>query len=254
MYIDVLSIIGVFVSNIKTISYSKIFIVRNVEVMLDKDIANFYGVDVRTLNKAQSRHKERFQHDVFRLTKDEYSSILQSFDLPLPKGHLPLVYSKRAAFGVAYFLDVKNALEVAETILDGFIAFINIQRGLPNPENQLTLLNKKVLKLVDDLEKHKPSVNNHFLAPVTLIQGNQNQVQIGVQEEVVLNLFKLMSDSQVVNNQDLQKLLTIAIEKNSKKDKEGLLDTLKKIVETGSGLSSITTSIPAIIEVVKKII
>ena len=52
---------------------SKIYTIRGLQVMLDSDLAKFYGVEVRVLNQAVKRNKERFPEDfMFQLTKEEY--------------------------------------------------------------------------------------------------------------------------------------------------------------------------------------
>ena len=51
---------------------SRILTVRGVQVMLDRDLAELYGVETRVLNQAVRRNAERFPADfMFRLTKDE---------------------------------------------------------------------------------------------------------------------------------------------------------------------------------------
>lgn len=52
---------------------SRIHIIRGRQVMLDKDLAELYGVEVKNLNKAVNRNIERFPEDfMFRLTKEEH--------------------------------------------------------------------------------------------------------------------------------------------------------------------------------------
>ena len=51
---------------------SRILTVRGVQVMLDRDLAMLYGVDVKRVNEQVKRNIERFPEDfMFRLTKDE---------------------------------------------------------------------------------------------------------------------------------------------------------------------------------------
>ena len=51
---------------------TKIFTIRGVQVMLDRDLAKLYGVETRALNQSAKRNKERFPTNfVFRLTKKE---------------------------------------------------------------------------------------------------------------------------------------------------------------------------------------
>ena len=51
---------------------SRIFTIRGVQVMLDRDLAGLYGVLTKNLNKAVKRNIERFPKDfMFQLTKEE---------------------------------------------------------------------------------------------------------------------------------------------------------------------------------------
>ena len=50
----------------------KIFVIRGVQVMIDRDIAEFYGVETRRLNEQVKRNIERFPEEfMFQLTRDE---------------------------------------------------------------------------------------------------------------------------------------------------------------------------------------
>ena len=51
---------------------SKIFLVRGKKIMLDRDLANLYGVETKALNQAVRRNKKRFPADfMFQLNKQE---------------------------------------------------------------------------------------------------------------------------------------------------------------------------------------
>ena len=55
-----------------------IFLIRGEKVMLDRDLAELYGVDTRTLNQSVRRNLERFPPDfIFELTRDEIAGISQ---------------------------------------------------------------------------------------------------------------------------------------------------------------------------------
>ena len=57
---------------------SKIYIVRNKKIMLDRDLAELYEVETRALNQAVSRNMERFPEEfMFQLTSEEFE-ILKS--------------------------------------------------------------------------------------------------------------------------------------------------------------------------------
>ena len=55
-----------------------IFLIRGEKVMLDRDLAELYGVETRTLNQSVRRNLDRFPRDfMFGLTRDEIHGISQ---------------------------------------------------------------------------------------------------------------------------------------------------------------------------------
>src|SRR4030042_165824 len=55
-----------------------ILMIRGQKVMLDRDLAQLYGVETRALNQAVRRNKDRFPEDfMFRLTREEIMRISQ---------------------------------------------------------------------------------------------------------------------------------------------------------------------------------
>jgi hypothetical protein len=49
-----------------------IYLIRNEKVMLDRDLADLYGVPTKAFNQAVKRHKDRFPPDfMFQLTMQE---------------------------------------------------------------------------------------------------------------------------------------------------------------------------------------
>ncbi|WP_407434569.1 ORF6N domain-containing protein [Treponema sp.] len=54
----------------------KIFVIRGVQVMIDRDIAELYGVETRRLNEQVKRNIERFPEEfMFQLTRDEIDNL-----------------------------------------------------------------------------------------------------------------------------------------------------------------------------------
>lgn len=59
---------------------NKIFIIREVKVMLDKDLAELYGVSTSNLNKSVKRNIKRFSEDfMFQLNKKEFEILIFQF-------------------------------------------------------------------------------------------------------------------------------------------------------------------------------
>jgi hypothetical protein len=57
---------------------SKIYVIRGIKVMLDRDLAELYGTSTSRLNQQVKRNAERFPEDfMFSLTKNEIDRISQ---------------------------------------------------------------------------------------------------------------------------------------------------------------------------------
>jgi hypothetical protein len=66
--------IGPVITDEKIIN--KIYLIRNMKVMLDSDLAAMYGVEARVLNQAVKRNQERFPKDfIFQLTSLEFENL-----------------------------------------------------------------------------------------------------------------------------------------------------------------------------------
>jgi hypothetical protein len=56
----------------------RIYLIRRQKVMIDRDLAELYGVETRELNQAVKRNIKRFPEDfMFTLTRDEIMNLSQ---------------------------------------------------------------------------------------------------------------------------------------------------------------------------------
>ncbi len=66
---------------------NRIHTIRNVQVMLDSDLAELYGVETKNLNKAVKRNKDRFPENfMFQLTPHEFENLKSQFVTSSEKG------------------------------------------------------------------------------------------------------------------------------------------------------------------------
>ena len=66
---------------------SKIYEIRGQQVMLDRDLADLYGVETKVLNQSVKRNIERFPDDfMFQLTNEE----TQNWKSPTSKKSSPI--------------------------------------------------------------------------------------------------------------------------------------------------------------------
>jgi hypothetical protein len=60
---------------------NKIYLIRGQKVMLDRDLAELYGVETRVLNQAVRRNLDRFPDDfMLSLTRDEIMQLITNCD------------------------------------------------------------------------------------------------------------------------------------------------------------------------------
>ena len=125
----------------------KIYIIRGQKVMLDRDLAEMYGVEVKRLNQAVKRNSSRFPEDfMFRLTSEE-NNLLRSQIVTLEKGK----YSKYSPFAFT-----EQGVAMLSSVLNSEIAIqVNIQIiRLFTKMKQLILDNKDLWMKIEKIEQH----------------------------------------------------------------------------------------------------
>lgn len=65
---------------------SKIFVIRSKQVMIDRDLAELYGVETKRITEAVKRNAERFPEEFrFQLTKEEFDFLRSQFATSKPE-------------------------------------------------------------------------------------------------------------------------------------------------------------------------
>jgi len=105
---------------------SRIYTIRNKEIMLDEDLAKLYEVDTKVFNQAVKRNIERFPDDFrFQLTEKEYESLRSQFvTLKNARGqhrkYLPYVFTEQGLYMLSAVLKSSVAIEVSIEIMRTF--------------------------------------------------------------------------------------------------------------------------------------
>jgi len=109
----------------------KIFEIRGLRVMLDRDLAELYGVEIRVLKQAVRRNIQRFPKEfLIELNADEYKA-LRSQNVILKRGQ----HSKYLSFaftepGVAMLSSVLNSELAIQVNIQIILAFIKLREML----------------------------------------------------------------------------------------------------------------------------
>lgn len=110
---------------------SRIFTIRGMQVMLDKDLAELYGVNTMRLNEQVRRNMERFPESFcFQLTKEEMTMWISQFAISKSARRgfrkQPLVFTE---YGVAMVSAVLRSQIAIETSIHIVKAFIEYRKG-----------------------------------------------------------------------------------------------------------------------------
>ncbi len=108
---------------------SAILTVRNHRVILDDDLARFYGVTTKRLNEAVKRNADRFPSDfMFQLNQDEAddsrrlrSQIATSNSGRGGRRYKPYAFSEHGVLMAATVLNSKSAIEMSVFIVRAFV-------------------------------------------------------------------------------------------------------------------------------------
>ena len=110
----------------------KIFVIRGVQVMIDRDIAELYGVETKVLNQAVKRNIQRFpQEFMFQLSREEIDSVKSQFVTSrnnIFSGQeggtrkLPYVFTEQGCAMLSAVLKSDTAIQVSIQIMKAFVS------------------------------------------------------------------------------------------------------------------------------------
>jgi hypothetical protein len=137
---------------------SKIFVLRGQRVILDTDLAELYGVQVRHLNQQVKRNAKRFPLAFrFQLSPHELK-ILRSQNVISSEGHggaryRPYAFTEHGAIMAATVLNSERAIEMSVFVV---LAFVRMRRAIAGNRHILT----KLAELERRLESHDTDIQD----------------------------------------------------------------------------------------------
>jgi hypothetical protein len=108
---------------VKNIS-NRIHLVRGMKVLLDRDLAELYDVEVRVLNQSVRRNIDRFPSDfMFQLSREEFQNLKSQFVTSSWGGvrKRPLVFTEQGVAMLSSILNSKRAIQVNIAIMRAFV-------------------------------------------------------------------------------------------------------------------------------------
>ena len=144
----------------------RIFLIRGEKVIIDTDLAEFYGVPTKRLNQQVKRNRNRFPKDfVFQLTAEEKAEVVAKCDhlakLKYAKA-LPYAFTEHGAIMAASVLNSERAVEVSVFIVRAFVRLrrviaehkelaekiAQLERGLANHDKTIIIIMRAIKQLI----------------------------------------------------------------------------------------------------------
>ena len=171
---------GVMEHNIESIR-NKIYEIRGQRVMLDRDLAELYGVTTGNLNKAVKRNIRRFPCDfMFQLTKEEWDSLrFQIGILDVGRGKytkfLPHAFTEQGLAMLSGVLNSDIAIEVNISIMRAFVSLRQIAAIVK--QSDLIEMRKEILAYIDDILADQNDINESTRAQLDAISEALAELQ-----------------------------------------------------------------------------
>ncbi|MCE5347904.1 MAG: ORF6N domain-containing protein [Bacteroidales bacterium] len=155
---------------------NKIILLRDQKVLIDRDLAELYGVETRTLNQAVKRNIKRFPDDfMFQMTKEEFefwkSQIVISNSDRMGLRKPPFVFTEQ---GVAMLSSVLNSDSAILVNIQIMRVFTKMRALLDS--------HKEILRKLESIEKKDIEQDEKIL----LIFEYLKQLEQAKQEETII--------------------------------------------------------------------
>lgn len=180
---------------------TKIYTIRGMQVMLDSDLAELYGVETKNLNRAVNRNSERFPSNfMFQLTEEEYQSLrsqiatssssgslrfqigtiddeesLRSQVVTLENGrgkhrkYLPYVFTEQGVAMLSAVLRSQTAVQMSIHIMN---AFVEMRKFISN--------NALIFQRLDSLEQKQSKTDEKVEAILNAIEDKSIKPKQGI--------------------------------------------------------------------------
>lgn len=104
---------------------SRIYLIRGIKIMMDRDLAELYQVETKALKQAVRRNIDRFPNDfMFELTREEFqnwrSQFVTSKSDRMGLRYEPMVFTEQGVAMLSSVLNSKRAIQVNIQIMRAF--------------------------------------------------------------------------------------------------------------------------------------
>ena len=180
---------------------NRIYTIRGVQVMLDMDLAQFYGTETKLLNRAVKRNSERFPEEfMFQLTEYEYEGIRSQlltlkdsdnlrFQNGTSSGHggrryLPYAFTEQGIAMLSGVLRSETAIKMSIQIIKAFVAM-----------RRLIASNAQIFQRLDTLEIKQLETDQKIDHVLDAMESKQIQPKQGIFfDGQIFDAYKFVAD------------------------------------------------------------
>ncbi|HOW43218.1 MAG TPA: ORF6N domain-containing protein [Candidatus Omnitrophota bacterium] len=164
---------------------ARILVVRGKRVLIDRDLAQLYGVATMRLNEQVKRNRNRFPDDfMFQMTQEEAINLKSQFAMSSWGGrrHLPYVFTEQGVAMLSSVLRSERAVQVNIAIMRAFVKLRELLLTHRELAEKLEALGRRVDKHDERINAIFEAIKQLLLAPaqpVTKSSAPVSKPQIG---------------------------------------------------------------------------
>jgi len=132
----------------------KILLIRNIKVMLDKDLAELYGIETKRLKEQVRRNIDRFPEDfMFELSEEEHEILKRQFDSKNRGQHSkypPYAFTEHGVLMLSSVLNTERAVKVNIQIMR---VYVRIREMIQTHKDLILKMDQMELKVGKQDEK-----------------------------------------------------------------------------------------------------
>jgi phage regulator Rha-like protein len=135
---------------------SRIYMLRGQSVMMDRDLAELYGVQAKRLREQVRRNAERFPEKfMFRLTDEEVELMVTQNAAPSKQhfgGSLPFAFTEHGVLMLASVLRSGRAVQMSIRIIEVFVKM-----------REMIMMHADLFTKLKDIEQHVATHDEHII-------------------------------------------------------------------------------------------
>ncbi len=161
---------------------NKIIVIRNQPVLLDKDLAEMYGVETRALKQAVKRNIDRFPIDfMFQLSDEEMQNLTSQFVMSSWGGNRrsPMVFTEMGVAMLSSVLKSPTAIQINIGIMRAFVQMRSSLNSINTiVETKIGLEINKLKEYIEDVFTDFNDINEDTRVQIELINESIAELQL----------------------------------------------------------------------------